>query len=62
VCRQDDLPHAVLTIGSASRLAGCLHRRQKQSNQHPDDRNYDQQFDQGKTATNFEVTSATDKV
>jgi hypothetical protein len=42
---QGELPQVVLARGAACRLAGGLHCRQEQADQHSDDRNHHEQLD-----------------
>ena len=46
--RQPDLPQVIAAGGASCSLTRCLDGRQQQADQHPDDRNYDQQFDERK--------------
>jgi len=47
--RQGDLLEVVSALRPASRFPGRLHGRQQQRDQDPDDGDYDQQLDQGKS-------------
>ena len=44
------LPHVVLTARPPGCLAGTLHRRQQQADQHADDGDHHEQFDEGEAA------------
>jgi len=44
------LLHVVGALCAASRLAGRLHRREQERDEHPDDRNHHQQLDQREAA------------
>ena len=48
---QADLLEVVDALGAAGGLAGRLHRRQQQADQHGDDRDHHQQLDQGEART-----------
>src|SRR5688572_3288612 len=48
VDREAKLPQVVLARRTATGLARCLHRRQKQRKQHAHNRHHDEQFDKGK--------------
>ena len=47
---EHDLPHAVLAIGTTGRFARGLDGWQKQSDEHSDNGDDDQEFDQGKAS------------
>jgi hypothetical protein len=45
-----ELTHVVAALHPPSRLASALHGRKQQTDQHADDRNYDEQFDKSEAA------------
>jgi hypothetical protein len=50
VHREYELSDVALATGSPRRLAGSLHRRQKQPDERADDRDHDQQLHEGESA------------
>jgi hypothetical protein len=54
---QPDLLEIIATLGPPRRFPGCLHRRQQERDQNPDDRDDHQQFHQRKRTSSLSIHS-----